>query len=80
VDQCTKTQYDEEDMFHVPYTSEVGSLMYAMICTRPNTVHAVGFLSMYIQKLGKEHWKIVKRGFRYLRGTTTYGFCYQGRP
>jgi tagatose-1,6-bisphosphate aldolase len=33
-DQCPKTQEEEEDMSHVPYASAVGSLMYAMVCTR----------------------------------------------
>jgi hypothetical protein len=66
-------------MSHVPYVIAIGSLMYAMICTRPDSVHAVGVLSMYISKLGKEHWTRVKRVFRYLHGTTRYGLCYQGR-
>eukprot|EP00253_Pinus_taeda_P032605 PITA_32605 len=42
--------------------------------------HAVGVLSKFISKPGKEHWTIVKRIFRYLRGTSDYGLCYQGRP
>eukprot|EP00253_Pinus_taeda_P011083 PITA_11083 len=33
----------------------------------------------YVKK-GKEHWKIVKQVFRYLRGTSDSGLCYQGRP
>jgi hypothetical protein len=33
-----------------------------------------------MSKPGKEHWTIVKRVLNYLRGTTSYGFCYQGRP
>jgi hypothetical protein len=33
-----------------------------------------------MSKAGKEHWTSVKRVFRYLRGTTSYGLCYQGRP
>jgi hypothetical protein len=33
----------------------------------------------YMSKLGKEHWKTIKRVFRYLHGTTSYGLCYQGR-
>jgi hypothetical protein len=78
-DHCPKTQEEEEDMSHVPYASAVGSLMYAMVCTRPDIAHAVGFLSRYMSKPGKEHWKTVKRVFRYLRGTTSYGLCYQGR-
>jgi hypothetical protein len=54
--------------------------MYAMVCTRPEISHAVGFLSMYMSKLRKEHWTTVNRVFRYSCGTTNYGFCYQGRP
>ena len=29
---------------------------------------------------GKEHWTTMKMIFRYLRGTSDYGLCYQGRP
>jgi hypothetical protein len=66
-------------MSRVPYASAVGSLMYAMVCTRPNIAHAVGVLSRYMSKPGKEHWTAVKRVFRYLRGTASYGLCYEGR-
>jgi len=65
-EQCPKTQEEEEDMSCVPYASVVGSLMYAMVCTRPNIAHAVGILSMFMSKPGKEHWTTVKRVFRYL--------------
>jgi len=54
--------------------------MYAMVCTRPDIAHAVGVLSRFLSKLGKDHWTIVKRGFRYLRGTSDSGLCHQGRP
>jgi hypothetical protein len=80
VDQCPKTHEEEEDMSCVPYASVVGSLMYAMVFTRPDIAHAVGVLSMYMSKPGKEHLTTVKRVFRYLRGTTSYGLCYKGRP
>ena len=33
-----------------------------------------------MSKLGKEHWKTVKRVFIYLCGTTDYEIFYQGRP
>eukprot|EP00253_Pinus_taeda_P021756 PITA_21756 len=36
----------------------------------------IGFMS----KPGKEHWTAVKWVFKYLRGTSDYGLCYQGRP
>eukprot|EP00253_Pinus_taeda_P008473 PITA_08473 len=77
--QCPKTQEEEEDMSRVPYASAVGSLMYAMVCTRPDIAHAVGVLSRFMSKPGKEHWTIVKRVFRNLRSTSDYGLYYQGR-
>jgi hypothetical protein len=40
----------------------------------------VGVLSRYMSKKGKDHWTTIKRVFRYLRDTTSYGFFYQGRP
>jgi hypothetical protein len=67
-------------MYRVPYASAVGSLMYAMVFTRPNIAHAMGVLSRYMSKPGKEHWTSIKRVFRYLRGSASYGLCYQGRP
>jgi hypothetical protein len=53
--------------------------MYEMVCTKLEIAHAVGVLSRYMSKPGKEHWTIVKRVFRYLYGTSSYGLCYQGR-
>jgi hypothetical protein len=66
-------------MSHVPNASAIGSLMYVTVCTRPNIAHEVGVLRRYMSKLGKDHWTTIKRGFRYLRGNDSYGFCYQER-
>jgi hypothetical protein len=76
IDQCPKTKEEEEDMSHVPYAGVIGSLMYEMVCIRPNIAHAVGVLSRYMSKPEREHWTMVKRSFRYLQGTTSYGLCY----
>eukprot|EP00253_Pinus_taeda_P023201 PITA_23201 len=78
--KCPKMQEEEEYMYHVPYASAFVSLMYAMVYTRLDIAHAVGVLSMFMSKPWKEHWTIVKRVFRYLRGTSDYGLRYQGRP
>ncbi|KAG8503337.1 hypothetical protein CXB51_001297 [Gossypium anomalum] len=59
-----------EYMSHVPYSSAVGSLMYAIICSRPDLSYAVNAVSKYMANLGKEHWKAVQWILRYLRGTT----------
>ena len=44
-EQCPKTQEEEEYMSRVPYASAVGSLMYAMVCNRPNIANSVGVWS-----------------------------------
>jgi hypothetical protein len=48
-DQCPKTHEEEEDMSHVPYVSAVGSLMYAMVCTRLDIAHAEGIEQVYVK-------------------------------
>ena len=60
----------------VLYASAVGSLMYAMVCTRPNIAHAVGVVSRYMANPGKEHWEAVKSLLRYLRGTSSTSLCF----
>ena len=64
-----KTQEEEDKMSKVPYALAIGSLMYAMVCTRPNIAHVVGVVSKYISHPLIEHWNVVKWILRYLRGT-----------
>jgi hypothetical protein len=46
-ERCPKTPQKEEQMRDVPYASTVGSLMYAMLCTRPDICFAVGMVNRY---------------------------------
>jgi hypothetical protein len=68
------------DIIHVqvPYSSTIGNLMYAMVCTRPDLSHAVGVVSRYMNNPGKEHWEAGKWILRYLRGTSTHALCFGG--
>jgi hypothetical protein len=65
-------------MSKVPHSSTIGSLMYAMVCTRPDTSHAVGVVSMYMKNPGKEYCEEVKWIIRYLRGTATHALYFEG--
>lgn len=40
-----------------PYVSAVGSVMYPMVCTRPNLAYAISTLSRFMSRPGKEHWR-----------------------
>ena len=57
-------------MSGISYSNAVGSLMYAMICTRLDISHAVSIVSRYMSNLDKEYWQVVKWIFRYLRDTS----------
>ena len=75
---CPQTSDEKSEMEGVPYSSAIGSLMYAMMCTRPDICYAVGLVSRYQSNPGKKHWMAVKRILRYLKGTMDYSLCYQG--
>ncbi len=60
------------------YQSAVGSLMYAMLGTRPDIAYAVSLVSRYSANPTQAHWNAVIRIFRYLRGTVHYELVYKG--
>ena len=53
--QCPKTDQEKEKMEDVPYASAVGSLMYVMLCTRPDICFVVGLVSRYQNNTGPTH-------------------------
>jgi hypothetical protein len=67
--QCPTSEDDIEYMSRVPYSSAVGSLMFAIVCFRPDLSHAMSLVSQYIANPGKDHWNVVQWIFRYLCGT-----------
>ena len=75
--QCPSTPKDIESMKAVPYASACGSLMYAMLCTRPDICFAVGMVSRYQSNPGQEHWSAVKTILKYLRRTKEYMLIYK---
>ena len=76
-DQCPKTLEEKERMQLVPYASAVGSLMYAMLFTRPNICFEVDMVSKYHSNLGPEHWVAIRHILNYLRRTRDYVFVLQ---
>ncbi|TLX70057.1 hypothetical protein E9993_22620, partial [Labilibacter sediminis] len=58
--QSPSTDQEIADMEKVPYASAVGSIMYAMTCTRPDIAFAVSMVSRYQGNPGRAHWIEVK--------------------
>ena len=52
--QCASTAEDVEYMSSVPYSSAVGSLMYAMVCFRPDLSYAMSLVSIYMSNPDKK--------------------------
>lgn len=76
-EQSAKIAKEHANMENVPYASTIGSLMYAMVCIRPNIVHAVGAVSRYMNNPCKTHWEAIKWILRYLQGTANLALCFR---
>eukprot|EP00873_Tetraselmis_striata_P042412 jgi/Tetstr1/462676/TSEL_007642.t1 len=62
----------------MPYQALVGSLLYAMVATRPDIAEAVSKLCRVMAKPEQLHWQAAKRVLRYLKGTKTLGLTFSG--
>lgn len=61
------------------HANVVGSLIYVMVCTRPDIAHVVELVSRYMENMGKLHWEAVKYVLRYTRGTPHHELVFDGR-
>ena len=59
--QCPTTTEDREKMKDVPYASAIGSIMYAMLCTRPIVYLALSLAREYNFDLRVDHWTAIKK-------------------
>jgi hypothetical protein len=57
------------------YRSMIGGLLY-LTATRPGIMHVVCLVARFQEEPKKEHVTVVKRIFRYLKGTLDYGLWY----
>ena len=54
-EHCPQTDAELDSMSEVPYASAISSIMYAMICTRPDVSFALSVTSRYQSDPGMEH-------------------------
>ncbi|KAK9042340.1 hypothetical protein V6N11_017417 [Hibiscus sabdariffa] len=65
-------------MSQISYASAIGSIMYAMICTRPDLSYALNMTSRYQANPGEGNWTAVKNILKYLRRTKDVFLFYGG--
>ena len=75
--QCPTTAEDREKMKDVPYAT-IGSIMYAMLCTRPDVCLAISLAGRYQSNPGVDHWTAVKNSLKYLKRTKDMFLVYGG--
>ncbi|KAL6324384.1 hypothetical protein AAG906_012988 [Vitis piasezkii] len=59
ITQAPETHEEKRFMEMIPYASMVGSVMYTMVCSRPDLAYAVSMISRYMSCPGKPHWQAV---------------------
>jgi len=67
MDQAPESKEDKEFMSKVPYANAVGSLMYAMVCTRLDLSYSVSLVSRFMENPGKAHLQALKWILRYIK-------------
>ncbi|GKC53211.1 hypothetical protein Tco_1075956 [Tanacetum coccineum] len=72
------TPEEVKRMQNVPYASAVGSIMYAVRCTRPDVVFEQNLTNHFQQNLGEPHKTAVKTILKYLRNTKNIFLVYGG--
>ena len=75
---CSSSKKEKKDIASTIYFLAVGSLIYAMVCTRPYIAHVVGVVSRFMVNPGKDHWEVVKWIFRYSRGSSKLCLTFGG--
>ena len=54
-EQSPKTEEEMDHMSKMPYASAISSLMYTMVCTRPDIAYVMGVVSRFISRPRKQH-------------------------
>jgi hypothetical protein len=78
VTQCPATEKERSVMSNIPYDSSIGSIMYAMISTRPDVVLALSLMTRYQSNPCMSHWSAVKNILKFLRRTKDMVLLYGG--
>jgi hypothetical protein len=80
IEFCASTPAKVARMSKFPYALAVGSVMYALKCTRPDVAFAQNITSKFQQNPGEKPWIVVKHILKYLRNTRDMFLVYGGEP
>ncbi len=69
------TPIEQLDMQDVPCATIVGKFMYLVTTTWLDLAYMVDHCTQFMANHGPLHWATIKKKFRYLKHSSTWGFC-----
>jgi ATP-binding cassette subfamily B (MDR/TAP) protein 1 len=78
VTQSPATGMEKSVMSSIPYASAIGSIMYAMLSTRPDVALALSLMNRYQSNTGMIHWTADKSILKFLRRMKDMVLVYGG--
>jgi hypothetical protein len=76
--KLVKSMDQDNKATKMPYRELVGSLMYIMVCTRPDISNAVGEVSKFCEDYSMEHWRAALKILKYLKTTKKLSLVFDG--
>ena len=64
-----KISEERNRMSSISYASGIGSIMYTILCTKPNMTYVLGIVSRFQADPEEDHRKAMKNILKYLRRT-----------
>lgn len=78
--QCPTNPVDQARMKNLKYSSIVGSILFACVCTRPDIANATRDVCRYMHNPGMPHYRAARRILRYLKVPKTWESPLVGVP
>lgn len=75
--QCPRSESEIAKMSDRPYANVIGSIMYAMISSRPDLSYSISLLSRFMSNPGTDHWTALKWSVNYINCTRDIGLVYR---
>lgn len=75
-EELTPATPNEARTNQLEYQQRIGSIMYAMVCTRPDLAYVVGKLSQFTHDPAVRHRTALDRVLKYLKGTVDLALVY----
>ncbi|CAM8889646.1 unnamed protein product [Rhodiola kirilowii] len=75
-EDCPKDETARKKMSLIPYDVAVGSVMYCMLCTRPDLAFGISVLSRFMSNPGESHWNAMQFLLKYLNHTKNLGLVF----